>query len=340
MTKNRLPEIVLLHCIGVLMILFGHFAQYFNYGMLGEILITGVPLFLFMSGYLVGFKPTPPDIKKWLKKKASRILVPYYIILISIFGIYLAFSSETFIPKQWLFLFTNLQGFTNYLFLNDLTGYYSPLDCGLGHFWFVSIIMLCYMVVVVVSKLYEHSYILQHHYKSIIFITLIILQPLLLYYNLQINYIVIFCLGWIAAKTRFEICNRSFLSLTTGMILFVGARFLGRRYLDDTLIYEKYLAILGSDARGIWLFYAVFYLRRQLPTIINKIASFRVLVFLESIIYEVFLIHHIIIKGAWSIFRFVDNPWYGVVIVLPLILILSVVVNKISNAISGLLLEQ
>lgn len=121
MTKNRLPEIVLLHCIGVLMILFGHFAQYFNYGMLGEILITGVPLFLFMSGYLVGFKPTPPDIKKWLKKKASRILVPYYIILISIFGIYLAFSSETFIPKQWLFLFTNLQGFTNYLFLNDLT---------------------------------------------------------------------------------------------------------------------------------------------------------------------------------------------------------------------------
>lgn len=124
------------------------------------------------------------------------------------------------------------------------------------------------------------------------------------------------------------------------MILFVGVRFLGRLFLDDTLIYEKYLAILGSDAIGIWLFYAVFYLRRQLPTIINKIASFRVLLFLESIIYEVFLIHHIIIKGAWSIFRFVDNPWYGVVIVLPLILILSVVVNKISNAISGLLLKQ
>lgn len=97
MTKNRLPEIVLLHCIGVLMILFGHFAQYFNFGMLGEILITGVPLFLFMSGYLVGLKPTPPDIEKWLKKKASRILVPYYIILISIFGIYLAISYETFI---------------------------------------------------------------------------------------------------------------------------------------------------------------------------------------------------------------------------------------------------
>lgn len=69
MTKNRLPEIVLLHCIGVLMILFGHFAQYFNYGMLGEILITGVPLFLFMSGYLVGFKPTPPISRNGLKRK-------------------------------------------------------------------------------------------------------------------------------------------------------------------------------------------------------------------------------------------------------------------------------
>ena len=60
MTKSRLPEIVLLHCIGVLMILFGYFAQYFNNCMLGEILITGVPLFLFMSGYLVGLKPIPP----------------------------------------------------------------------------------------------------------------------------------------------------------------------------------------------------------------------------------------------------------------------------------------
>lgn len=58
--KERDSAITVLHVLGMLMILLCHFFQTAGLYLLGEIFIIGVPLFLFVSGYLSGLK----EIKK------------------------------------------------------------------------------------------------------------------------------------------------------------------------------------------------------------------------------------------------------------------------------------
>ena len=87
--------------MGMLMILCAHIAQVNGYYNIGELLISGVPLFFFVSGFLVGIKPSIYNAS-WLRKKAQRILVPYYILLVVVLGVYLIQQTESIKWKQWL----------------------------------------------------------------------------------------------------------------------------------------------------------------------------------------------------------------------------------------------
>lgn len=325
-------EIVLLHCVGMLMILFAHIAHANGYMNVGELLITGVPLFLFVSGFLVGVKPVPHNMT-WLQKKAKRILVPYYILLIVVLILYLLLQTEPFRIKQWIILFADLQGLTNFLFYNDLTGYYSPLAQGLGHFWFVTIIMICYLLVPLFEKICEfRSW--KKHSISIIVTTVLVLQPLLLFYNVQISAFVVFFLGYLFAKNGIKMTGKSFISMTVAIILLFGCRLIMRNYIDGTIIYDHYIANLSNYSIGIWIVALFFYLRIRMPKIIDCISSWKFVLWLESIIYEIYLVHHIIIKGSYSIYRYVDNSFIATIIVIMITALFSIVLQAISKIIS------
>mgnify|MGYP002852618695 CR=1 FL=1 len=331
-TRKWYSEIVLLHCVGMLMILFAHIAHANGYMNVGELLITGVPLFLFVSGFLVGVKPVPHDMA-WLLKKAKRILVPYYILLIVVLILYLLLQTEPFKIKQWIILFADLQGLTNFLFYNDLTGYYSPLAQGLGHFWFVTIIMLCYLLVPLFEK-YASSGFWKKHSIAIIVTTVFVVQPVLLFYNVQISALVVFFLGYLFAKNGIEMTGKKFISMTLAMILLFGCRLIMRNYIDGTVIYNRYIANLSNYAIGLWIVALFFYLRIRIPKIIDGISSWRFVLWLESIIYEIYLVHHIIIKGSYSIYRYVDNSFIATIIVIMITALFSIVLQAISKIIS------
>ena len=56
--------------------------------------------------------------------------------------------------------------------------------------------------------------------------------------------------------------------------------------------------------------------------------------YLESIIYEIYLVHHIIIKGSYSIYRYVDNSFIATIIVIMITALFSIVLQAISKIIS------
>ena len=326
-------EIVLLHCVGMLMILFAHIAHANGYMNVGELLITGVPLFLFVSGFLVGVKPVPHNMA-WLARKAKRILVPYYVLLIVVLILYLILQTEPFQIEQWIILFTDLQGLTNFLFYNDITGYYSPLAQGIGHFWFVTIIMLCYLLVPLFEKVCEFEF-WKKHSIAILLTTILGLQPILLFYNVQINAIVVFFLGYLCARNGVQMTGKRFIVMTFAMILLFGCRLITRNYYDDTVIYNRYIAAISNNAIGLWIVALFFYLRIRMPKIIDGIASWKFVLWLESIIYEIYLVHHILIKGSWSIYRYVDNSVIATIIVIMITTLFSIVLQTISKFISN-----
>lgn len=320
-TRKWYSEIVLLHCIGMLMILICHIAQVKGYFEIGELLASGVPLFLFISGFLVGIKPVPHNIA-WLAKKAKRILVPYYILLIAVLVLYLILQTEPFQIKQWIILFADLQGLTNFLFYNDVTGYYSPLAQGIGHFWFVTIIMLCYLLVPLFEKVCEFRF-WERHTGAILLATVLVLQPILLFYNVQISSIVVFYLGYLFAKNGIEMNGKRFIAVTLAMILLFCCRLSLRNYIDGTVIYNQYIACLSNYAIGLWIVALFFFLRIRMPKIIDGIASWKFVLWLESIIYEIYLVHHIIIKGSWSLYQFGYNTVLTTVVVIAATICLS-----------------
>lgn len=321
-------EIVLLHCMGMLMILFAHIAHANGYLNVGELLITGVPLFLFVSGFLVGTKPAVHNLA-WLSKKAKRILVPYYILLIVVLALYLVLQTEPFQWKQWVFLFADMQGLTNFVFYNDITGYYAPLAQGVGHFWFVTVIMLCYLMVPFFEKVCEFDF-CKRHGKVLIIATILIVQPFLLFYNVQISCFVFF-LGYLFAKNRIELTTKRFVLATALTVLLFASRLIARQYLDGTVLYNHYVANLSNSAIGLWLVALLFYLRNMKPHLIDGIASWKIVVWMESIIYEVYLVHHIIIKGSWSFYGFGLNFWLATTLVLAATIVLSILLKTVSK---------
>lgn len=333
MIRNWYSEIVILHCMGMLMILCAHIAQVNGYYNIGELLISGVPLFFFVSGFLVGIKPSIYNAS-WLKKKAQRILVPYYILLVVVLGVYLIQQTESFKWKQWIILFSNMQGLTNFVFYNDLTGFYAPLSQGLGHFWFVTVIMLCYLLVPIFEKVCELD-LCKCYGKALIIATIVIVQPILLFYNVQIAYFVLFFLGYLYSKNKIEITTKLFSLITSLTILLFLCRLIIRQYIDGYVLYNHYIANLSNGAIGLWLVAVVFYLRKMKPHLIDGIASWKFIVWMESIIYEVYLVHHIIIKGSWSFYDFGLNFWFITTMVLITTVVLSLLLKTASKNITS-----
>ena len=139
--KKRYPEINILHVLGAMMILLCHFTQKSHLSAVSELFITGVPLFLFVSGFLAALKPTHG--KDWFLKRCTRILTPYYLWIIPGLCILLISSRDVVSPFQAIIIMLNLQGL-NYFFWK-FDHYVAVI--GFGHLWFLTKIMFCYALV-------------------------------------------------------------------------------------------------------------------------------------------------------------------------------------------------
>lgn len=104
--------------------------------------------------------------------------------------------------------------------------------------------------------------------------------------------------------------------MSLAMILLFGCRLVMRNYLDGTVIYDHYIANLSNSAIGLWMVALFFQLRIHMPKITDGIASWSFVLWLESIIYEIYLVHHIIIKGSWSLYKFEYNTMLTTIVVI------------------------
>ena len=122
--------IAVVRIIMMMIIVACHFMQFYNKGTYNYYNIFGIAsvmMFTIISGYLYGGR----DIKnpfKFVFKNCLKILLPYYLYLIPVIGLYAIFS------PGYLSRTTVIQS----LFL---AGEIS----GLGHFWYIRLIIICYL---------------------------------------------------------------------------------------------------------------------------------------------------------------------------------------------------
>ncbi len=139
-TKSRLHEIDILYAIGTILVIFGHshssdwntFPKVFA-SLLDFVYIFHMPLFFAIAGFLLARSTSVSDFGyfTWLKDKALRLLMPYIVITLI-----------SFIPK-YFFENKGLQGISVTPLIH---AFLYPRDGVWGHFWFLSVLFLFYVI--------------------------------------------------------------------------------------------------------------------------------------------------------------------------------------------------
>lgn len=114
-----------------------HFCQYYN-SEWAWWLNVGVQVFFIISGFLYGSRSIDEPIP-WLQKRFVKILTPYYIFLTLVIISYLIVSPDrldlTYIVASYLVVGTIK---------------------GINHLWFVSFILLCYLITPYLAAIREY----------------------------------------------------------------------------------------------------------------------------------------------------------------------------------------
>lgn len=195
LVDRKNDTISFIRVIAMMSIVIGHICTWNNIPtyQLGAI---GVEVFLFISGYLYGNKKIE-NRRKWLINRGCRILIPFWILAAFLSLVMLIKGDVINGIKQIFCAALNLQGF-RYL----LPGFDVKLHFigGIGHCWFVTMIMFCY----VLTALIKGSRI-ERRIDCRLGLAIglaITLQIVLAYLGIQISYIIQFFVGYFYRRSE------------------------------------------------------------------------------------------------------------------------------------------
>lgn len=321
---SRDVAITLLHVIGMIMIFLCHSMQAEKVYFLSEIFISGVPLFLFVSGFLAG-KREIANVGKWWLGKLKRILIPFWIFIVLMYGMYEITGLTGVSPFQWIFTLSNLQGF-NYTYWKF--NYFGTVS-GCGHLWFITSLMFCYLLTPLMQKF--KKIVLKAWQRALLIIAVLAIQLVLMYLGFQLSYIITFFFGYFISgkKVRSDFLWFGFVTILTAL---TGVtRLILKRVIDGSDFYDRYFALISAAFIAAWIFYAVYFIKDKMPKLF-RIFDCKALVFTEKVSYYFYLTHYMFLSGVLSVFGYVENR--------VLAHILAFVLSYLSSIIMLLIVEK
>ena len=318
-------SVTILHILGTTMILLCHLFQEAGMYALGEIFIIGVPLFLFVAGYLSGKKEITNSLK-WIWKKLIRILLPYYLLIAVLFSLYELTKMAEVSLFQWIFCFFNLQGL-NYSYWKFEA--YGAVD-GTGPLWFLTTMMFAYFLTPLFNKFRNVSF--KKRYVVLLVLSTLTLQLFAMYIGLQLNYLIVYAIGYFTGAKGVRKDKKYYLIITIGMLILTALRFYFRSVVDGSNFYDRYYAHLSANAIAIWIFYTVFYFETKYPKI-YALAQKRWILFLETISFYVYLVHYLFLCTPFAPIQYIDNLIIADIIMLLFTFVTAVLLWWISEKI-------
>ncbi len=322
---QRDTTIDFLRATAIFLMIFLHTIAYYlaipSINLLWDVLHFVVPIFLFYSLSLFYTKYQNIDVKTILsgiKKRLSRLFIPYYIFLI--------------IASAIIYFFDR-HNFTFDYFINSFL-----LIGGVDINWIILLFVIFTVLQPLLLYIRHRSYLLWNLFMAISFISTVVL---LFYQPSTINYKLYFWIPWSIflfysyyhAHTK----NRKLfyiINIICGVVLFFLSRFILVTQVKTLSLYKnEYPPNLYHLAYGFVILNFIFLIYPQkdlLPASIKKIIQF---ISINS--YSLFFIHWLLIR----IFAFYGFPWkYSWYLFFIAILISSLVIQYIFNV--GLLLVR
>lgn len=324
--NNKLnPSISLIRVLAMISIILGHWLtmENINHYQFGAV---GVEVFLFISGWLQSDKVIS-NYKKWGVQRCIRLLPPFWIGLLLITMIRLILRYNIEISSLFIYLF-NLQGISK--IFKDVSIQGIP---GYGQTWFLTALMLCYVLMVVVKKIpIIENYILKN--LKLTFILSILLQVGLSYFKIQISFILCFFYGCFWNKKC--ICTKKqYLILTSGMLISTFIRFLSHLFFDGTIAYDYIIFAWSFIILGVWITTSAMIFCKKKSAIITPIVQSKVWKKLDYASYPLFLTHYMFVSGDFSVNKWINNIFLHTLMFVFLTILSSMLVIKITELISA-----
>lgn len=321
--EQRNVNIQLVRIVSMFFILFCHFFNEIGNGLaaLGQFFNVGVFIFFIISAYLYG-KKSIKNSRKWLLKKILQISIPIYIWLICVNAIYLVTNTEV-VYKNNIFYILNIQAFVK-----------QGLQ-GLQHLWFVSIIMIMYLLTPILNKIKSKEF-NKYQITCIIFMQIFSFVALSLItetWGRYLFYIFLYIdVFGVSSKEKYNMNINKWLLIII-LIIAASIRMAFKLILDNTIIYSNFIVLPTQAIIGACIF----------EIFKNLKLNFRNKNFidcLDGITYYVYIVHYIFCVGPLKIiqsFSILYPLQIIVIILLSIILgtILKFVTDKINNNLLG-----
>lgn len=288
---------------------------------------VGVQLFFFVSGFLYGKKKIV-DAKKFYVKRIKKVLFPYIIVLA------ISLLLEFFVLKNH-YSITRIVGC--FMGFGAFTGNISILS----HTWFVSYILLCYLLVPIFQNIFNCDK-FKNNFFFLIFVTVLIqMFQKFGVINAEVSWLNNFVFGYFYSKC----CNEKKQETIFNTFMFVMFFII----IPFAIIYQEQLqvnlpSILNNNASTI-INYGHVVLGSVLFIVLYKIMNSChigeniILDFSDKYSYYIYLVHQIFILNSFSVLFLTKNLFINILLIL-LFSILSAMTIKVINDVGLMITEK
>lgn len=314
--KYPLVQISAIRLIAMILIILCHIFQFYELD-IAWWLNVGVQIFLILSGFLYGTKEINDPIK-WTCKRLSKILIPYYVLLVIYFIVCLFGRVRFPIPEVWRSFFA----------LGNLPG--------LSHLWFVSTILFCYIITPFLYQFVEKT---KGKLSAIVLSTVIYIAVSSIInayfrHHFICCYIVGFYLGYYWRRFNYAssfISSTAYIIVPFGIVVNVARcviEYLCPELLDNIpiplwVLYSNY----GHLLLGLSLFCILF-------LACSSVKYNCGLKFSDTYSYDIYLTHHLMILSPFTLMTLTDSVTLNLALVLLGTLSLSLIVHWLTHLIN------
>lgn len=316
--NNKDYSISIIRLISMIMIISCHILQGLNNNFAFWI-NTGVQLFFFVSGFLYGKKKIS-NIKEFYKKRMEKILFPYIIVFIISLLLEFVLLKRQYSLKKIFGCIIGFGGFTGNISI-------------LSHTWFVSYILLCYILVPVLQILFKTNKFKKNFMYFLIFMFFMQLFQEYGIVNIEISWINNFIIGYFYSK-----CCKTIKQDKT-FVFFIFISFL--LIIPYAIIYQEKIPILLPNIFNLHAKFITNYGHVMLGSVlfiilyktINKfnIKNNIILSFSDKYSYYIYLVHQIFILNSFSVLFLTKNLFINIVLIILFSIFFAFIIKKLCD---------
>lgn len=318
MVDKKDYRISIIRMISMLMIIACHILQGLNNKWAFWVNV-GVQVFFFISGFLYGQKKIK-DTKSFYIKRWKKVWIPYCVIFITMLFLERIILKKYYSFHQILGCFLGFGAFTGSI-------------ATLSHTWFVSYVMLCYLLVPVLQNIFKSQKFKTNFLRFLLLTALIHAFQIYGLINIETSWINNFIIGYFYSKCYKDSKQEKKLEIFILAMFFLIIPF--------SVIYQENLPIAlpnllnnrassimnyGHVLLGSLIFISLYEILSML-----KLKENRILTFSDNYSYEIYLVHQIFILNSFSVLFLTKSLVINIILIFLLSILSAMILKKVSD---------